>query len=125
MSCSDEYLDSQDDSANSIYSSPGKEYDDSVKKLMNNLEKSVESLDSQNSTDSNIDTTVVDTENKIIEPGEKSPIEDTFVSSYASNPTGVQYKTLSLPNNVISNLLDFQTNNYYNTHMSIGGVGNS
>lgn len=71
-----EYLESQDDSANSVHSIPGKEYDDSVKKLINDLEKSDESIYSQNSTESNnMDTTVVDTENKAREPGEKSPLK--------------------------------------------------
>lgn len=78
-----------------------------------------------------MDTTVVDTEATTKETGEKSPETDKFVSSYVTdNATGKIYRTLSLPDNVIANLLDFNTNNYsnnaqLNTQVQTGGVANS
>lgn len=70
----------------------------------------------------------MDTDNKNRESGEKSPVEDKFVSSYVTNPTGEHFWTLSLPDNVISNFLDFCTNDFHNnasqnTLTPIGGVG--
>lgn len=75
-----------------------------------------------------MDVTVVDTDNPRREPGEKPPDSENFVSAYVSNAAGEQFKTLSLPDKVISNLLDFRNNDYHNnpsqvTLTPIGGVG--
>lgn len=57
-----------------------------------------------------MDTTIINNEAK--EPGEKSPISEKFDSAYITETTTKKpaYKTLALPKNVITKLLDFQNN---------------
>lgn len=99
-----EYLDSQEENSNDI---KGNKYDETVQKLINELEGSEDSIDSLNSTE-NMDVTIIEPKDK--EPGEKSP--EKFVSSYVTDEHGAQHMTLSLPPSVMTNLLDYNTNNF-------------
>lgn len=61
---------------------------------------------------------------------EKSPIEDTFTSSYITEAKA-QYVTVNLSTNIINKLLDFNTNDMnvnvpqINTLIQTGGVENA
>lgn len=114
-----------------------KDYDDTVKNLINVLENFDELIKSTSSVDSNLDTTVVDVdvdmETDKKKPEEKSPIEDKFTSSYVNEDRAL-HNTLNLPPNVIGNLLNFQNNDFSTInannpegtiHMQTGGVKNA